>query len=130
MPNYSITCVSMGNPHAVVFVDDIKDLNIYKTGPLFENHPVFPEKVNTEFVQILNRDEAVMMVWERGAGKTLACGTGACAATIAGVLNNKLNRKVKIHLPGGTLFIEWQDADDHVIMSGPAEYVFKGEVTI
>lgn len=127
---FSITAVSMGNPHAVVFVDDLKRVDLDRLGPLFEGHPVFPEHVNTEFVQILNRNEIVMIVWERGAGKTLACGTGACAAVVAGVLNNKLDRKVLVHLPGGRLNIEWQESDEHVVMTGPAEEVFHGEIDL
>jgi diaminopimelate epimerase len=126
---YLVTAVSMGNPHAVIFVDDLTAIDIEKIGPKFEHHPLFPERTNTEFVQILSPNEAVLIVWERGSGETLACGTGACAVTVAGVLNQKLGRKALIHLPGGDLSIEWQD-DNHVMMTGPAELVFKGEITL
>ncbi|MCP4049715.1 MAG: diaminopimelate epimerase [bacterium] len=128
--NYIVTCLSMGNPHAVIFVNDLKTINIEELGPLFENNRLFPEKINTEFVQVVNRNEAIMIVWERGAGKTLACGTGACASVVAGVLNNKLDRKVLVHLPGGPLSIEWQESNNHIVMTGPAESVFKGEIPI
>jgi diaminopimelate epimerase len=124
---YAITCVSMGNPHAIVFVDDLASIDIDKIGPKFENHKLFPEKINTEFVQVINQDEIAMVAWERGAGKTLACGTGACAAVVACVINNKTNRKVLVHLPGGQLSIEWQESDEHIMLNGPAELVFKGE---
>ncbi len=128
--SYPVTAVSMGNPHAVIFVDNLKDIDIEKIGPKFEHHALFPERTNTEFVQVLAPNEAVMVVWERGSGETLACGTGACAVTVAGVLNGKLDRKSLIHLPGGDLSIEWQASDNHVMMTGPAVTVFKGEVTI
>jgi diaminopimelate epimerase len=128
--SFNITCVSMGNPHAVIFVDNLQDINLETLGPLFENHPIFPEKINTEFIQIKNRNEAFMLVWERGAGKTMACGTGACASVVAGVLNNKLNRKAKIHLPGGTLSVEWQETDDHIVLTGPSKNVFHGEIIL
>ena len=124
---YHLTCVSMGNPHAVIFMDAISEIEIESLGPQFESHSLFPEKTNTEFVQILNKQEAVMRVWERGAGETLACGTGACAVTVAGVLNGLLDRKVLVHLPGGQLSIEWLP-DGHVMMSGPATTVYTGEV--
>ncbi|MFC1753098.1 diaminopimelate epimerase [Thermoproteota archaeon] len=127
---FRITCVSMGNPHAVVFVEDLKTIDIPTLGPLFEKNERFPERVNTEFVQILNRQEAVTIVWERGAGETLACGTGACAVVAAGVLNNLLDRKVMVHLPGGSLPVEWQESDNHIMMSGPAELVFTGQIEI
>lgn len=125
---YHFTAVSMGNPHAIIFVDQLKSIDIKKIGPLFENHTYFPNKINVEFTQILNRQEAVVKVWERGAGETLACGTGACAVVVAGVLNQLLDRKVLIHLPGGDLRIEWQQTDDHIIMIGDAQNVFKGEI--
>ncbi len=124
---YEFTAVSMGNPHAVIFMDDIDALNLPEIGPQFETHPLFPQKTNTEFVKIISPKEAVMRVWERGAGETLACGTGACAILVAGVLTGKLERKAVIHLPGGPLEIEWQEGDNHVIMTGPAEHVFSGE---
>jgi diaminopimelate epimerase len=125
---FTFTAVSMGNPHAIFLVDDLKRLDIDKFGPLLENHPYFPNRTNVEFVQILSRNEAILIVWERGAGKTLACGTGACASVVAGILNQQLDRKVVMHLPGGDLSIEWQKSDDHVIMNGAAETVFKGEI--
>ena len=124
---YHVTCVSMGNPHAVIFMESVEDLDIEVVGPQFEGHRLFPERINTEFVQILNKQEAVMRVWERGAGETLACGTGACAVTVAGVLNGLLDRKVLVHLPGGDLIIEWLE-EGHVMMTGPATTVFTGEV--
>lgn len=124
---FIMTCVSMGNPHAVIFVPDLKELDIETLGPAFERHPRFPKGVNTEFVQVMSRSEAVMIVWERGAGETLACGTGACAVTVAGVLTGQLDRKALIHLPGGDLTIEWQESDNHVSMVGPAELVYRGE---
>lgn len=127
---FHVTAVSMGNPHAVIFVGNVEEIEIDKTGPLFEHHPLFPERTNTEFVSILNRDEARMRVWERGSGETLACGTGACAVAIAGVITNRLNRKSTIHLPGGDLQIEWLQTNNHVIMTGPAHHVFDGEINI
>lgn len=127
---FRFTDVSMGNPHAVVFVDDLKALDIDRLGPLFENNPRFPKRTNTEFTQVINRKEAVVIVWERGAGETLACGTGACATLVAGVLNNKLDRKATIHLPGGDLLIEWQESDNHIMMTGPATSVYKGEIQV
>jgi diaminopimelate epimerase len=127
---FEVTAVSMGNPHAVVFVPSTEDIEIDVVGPLFEHHALFPERTNTEFVQIVSRTEAIMRVWERGAGETLACGTGACAVAVAGILNGLLEPKVTVHLPGGDLLIEWQKGDNHVIMSGPAALVFKGELEI
>ena len=120
----------MGNPHAVVFVPDTKAIEIDVVGPLFERNTVFPERTNTEFVQVVSPSEAIMRVWERGAGETLACGTGACAVVVAGILNGLLAQKVTVHLPGGDLLIEWQQGDKHVIMSGPAVLVFKGEIDL
>ncbi len=127
---YEMTCVSMGNPHAVVYVDDTDVLEIEKTGPYFEKHEAFPESVNTEFVQILDRNTVKMRVWERGSGETLACGTGACATVVAGVLNGVNDRAVTVKLLGGDLFIEWDENDGHVYMTGPAVTVFEGEVEI
>ncbi|MGE4170339.1 MAG: diaminopimelate epimerase [Candidatus Margulisiibacteriota bacterium] len=125
---FQFTGVSMGNPHAVVFVDDLTTIDLNRVGPLCEHHALFPERVNTEFVQINAYNDAVMLVWERGSGATLACGTGACAVVVAGVLGGKLNRKSTVHLPGGDLYIDWQADDNHVMMTGPADTVFKGEV--
>ena len=126
---FKISCVSMGNPHCIIFVDDVKSIPVDKIGPKIENHPLFPEKTNVEFIQVLNRKEINFRVWERGVGETLACGTGACASLVAGVLNKKTDRKATIHLPGGDLDILWAD-DEHVYMTGPAELVFKGEIEI
>ena len=125
---FMVTCVSMGNPHAVVFVDDTKSLDIRKYGPVFETHPAFPEQVNTEFVQVISRNEINMRVWERGSGETLACGTGTCASVVACVLNGKTDEKVTVHLLGGDLFIEYNRDNGAVWMTGPAEIVFDGEI--
>ena len=126
---FKVTCVSMGNPHCIVFVDDVQSIQVDEIGPKIENHPLFPEKTNVEFIQILNKQEINFRVWERGVGETLACGTGACAALVASVLNKKTDRKATIHLPGGDLDIRWAD-DEHIYMTGPAELVFKGEMEI
>lgn len=125
---FMVTCVSMGNPHAVVFVDDTKSLDIRKYGPVFETHPAFPEQVNTEFVQVISRNEINMRVWERGSGETLACGTGTCASVVACVLNGKTDEKVTVHLLGGDLFIEYNRDNGTVWMTGSAEIVFDGEI--
>ena len=119
----------MGNPHCIVFVDDVQSIPVEEIGPKIENHPLFPEKTNVEFIQVLNKQEINFRVWERGAGETLACGTGACAALVAAVLNKKTDREAIIHLLGGDLDIHWAD-DGHVYMTGPAELVFKGEMEI
>ena len=126
---FKITCVSMGNPHCVTFVNDVQSISVDEIGPKIENHPLFPEKTNVEFIQVLNRKEINFRVWERGAGETLACGTGACAALVAAVLNKKTDRKATIHLPGGDLDVRWTD-DGNIYMTGPAELVFKGEMEI
>ncbi len=128
---YRITCVSMGNPHCVVFTDkDLKELDLAKTGPLFENHPAFPDRVNTEFIRIKNRTELDMRVWERGSGETMACGTGACASFVAGVLKGVLERKAKVNLIGGELEIRWSGEDGCIYMTGPAETVFEGKAQV
>ena len=127
---YRITCVSMGNPHCVVFVDDTEKLDLPEIGPLFETHPMFPDRVNTEFVQVLGTGELKMRVWERGSGETLACGTGACAAAVAAALNRYAGQRVKIHLRGGDLLIRREDKTDEIFLSGPAEFVFDGAVEI
>lgn len=124
---WRMTCVSMGNPHAVVFVPKVSDLPLEQLGPKFENHSLFPKRVNTEFVEILGRDEISMRVWERGSGETLACGTGACASVMAAILNGLTEDKVKVHLLGGELLIEYDRAADHIFMTGPAVTVFEGE---
>lgn len=123
---FKITAVSMGNPHAVVFMDSLDSLDIEKLGPKFENHHVFPRRTNTEFVQVLARDRIRMRVWERGAGETMACGTGACAAVVACVLNNLTERSVIVELLGGKLLINWDEASNHIFMKGPAVTVFEG----
>ena len=116
----------MGNPHAVVFVDDTKQLEIEEVGPYFENHKVFPKRTNTEFVQVVSREEAIMRVWERGSAETWACGTGTCATVVACILNGLTDRKVLVHLLGGDLVIEWDEQTNHVFMTGPATEVFSG----
>ena len=126
---FKITCVSMGNPHCITFVNDVQSISVEEIGPKIENHSLFPEKTNVEFIQVLNKQEINFRVWERGVGETLACGTGACAALAAAVLNNKTDRKATIHLPGGDLDILWAD-DGYIYMTGPAELVFRGEMTI
>ncbi len=125
---YRITCVNMGNPHAVVFLDQVKDLDLEKLGPKFENHPAFPSRINTEFIKVLDRSNLEMRVWERGSGETLACGTGACAAAVAAMLNGHCERKVTVHLLGGDLEIFWDPADNCVYMTGPAATVFEGRL--
>jgi diaminopimelate epimerase len=125
---YAVTCVSMGNPHCVVLVDDVEGLQLAEIGPRFEHHPFFPKRVNTEFVRVIGRHELRMRVWERGSGETAACGTGACASLVAAVLNGKSDRRATVHLNGGDLDIEWQGTDNHVLMTGPAEEVFSGEI--
>ncbi len=127
---YHLTSVSMGNPHAVIFQQNIDDLPIENIGRKIENNPAFPNKTNVEFVEIQSRNHARMRVWERGAGETQACGTGACAVLVAGVLNNLLSRKATITLPGGDLEIEWNQKDNHVYMTGDAVHVFNGEFSI
>lgn len=128
---YDVTCVSMGNPHCVLFVDDVKSLDLEKIGPKFENHGMFPDRINTEFIHIISETEFDMRVWERGSGETLACGTGACASAVASVLNGfcKRNEEIKVNLIGGTLYINWTDGGN-VYMTGPAEKVCDGEIEI
>ncbi len=128
---YRMTCVSMGNPHAVVFLDeDVKDLDIEKIGPKFENHERFPKRTNTEFMNVLDRHTMSMRVWERGSGETLACGTGTCASVVAAVLNGFTERDVLVHLLGGDLEIHWDEKDNHVYMTGSATTVFDGEIDL
>ena len=125
---YRMTCVSMGNPNAVIFVDeDVKNLPLEKIGPSFENHTCFPKRVNTEFVRVIDRHTAEMRVWERGSGETLACGTGTCAVAVACVLNGLTEDAITVHLLGGDLYIEWDREKNTVYMTGPAEAVFDGE---
>ena len=127
---YRMTCVSMGNPHAVVFVDSTADFPLEQIGPHFENHERFPRRTNTEFVEILSRNEAKMRVWERGSAETWACGTGTCATVMACILNKKTDNKVLVHLRGGDLTIEYIPETNHVFMTGPATEVFSGEIDI
>ena len=126
---YAVTCVSMGNPHCVLYTDDVHALDLPRIGPKFENHAMFPDRINTEFVHIVSETEFDMRVWERGSGETLACGTGACAATVASILNGycKRDTEIKVNLLGGTLYINWT-ADGDVYMTGPAETVCTGEI--
>ncbi len=127
--DYEITCVSMGNPHCVVFHNNIHKLNLQKIGPLFENHEMFPQRINTEFVEIIDKNNLKMRVWERGSGETLACGTGACAVAVASVINGicSKNEEIKIHTKGGVLTVKWHE-DNNVYLSGEAVKVFDGEV--
>ncbi|MEZ3436897.1 MAG: diaminopimelate epimerase [Lachnospiraceae bacterium] len=127
---YHITGVSMGNPHAVVFVEDVEELEIEKIGPWFENHKRFPRRINTEFVEVLDRNTVKMRVWERGAGETMACGTGACAVTAACILNSLTENQVTVRLKGGELQIEWDRQKDRIYMTGPAVTVFDGEIDL
>ena len=127
---YHITAVSMGNPHGVVFVDSVADIDIEKIGPKFENHPMFPDRVNTEFIELVDDKTIKMRVWERGAGETLACGTGACASAYASYLNKKTGKKVLVHLLGGDLQIEYDEEKDTIFMTGPATTVFDGEIDL
>ena len=127
---WNITCISMGNPHAVFFVDDTKSLDLEAMGPSFENHAIFPEQVNTEFVHVIDRKTVDMRVWERGSGETFACGTGACATAFACILNGKTDDQVLVHLVGGDLLIEYDRDTNHIFMTGPATEVFSGEIDI
>ena len=127
---YHMTCVSMGNPHAIIFMNNVKDLDITAIGPYFENHTVFPKRTNTEFVEVLDRNTVNMRVWERGSDETLACGTGACATTVACILNDKTENEVTVHLLGGDLKIRWDREANQVYMTGPATVVFDGEITL
>lgn len=127
---WRMTCVSMGNPHAVVFVDDVENFELEKYGPHFENHERFPKRTNTEFVNVVSRTEAYMRVWERGSAETWACGTGTCATVMACILNGKTDNKVLVHLRGGDLTIEYDEKTNHVFMTGPATEVFNGEVVL
>ena len=124
------TCVSMGNPHAVTFVEDTGAAAVETVGPLFEKHPAFPQRANVEFIQRVDGQTLKMRVWERGSGETLACGTGACASVVAAVTNGLCGREATVKLLGGDLRIRWDEADDHVYMTGPAEFVFDGEITL
>jgi diaminopimelate epimerase len=126
---FRITCVSMGNPHCIIYVDDLDNFPVSTYGPLIENSPLFPRRTNVEFIQIISRTEVKQRTWERGAGETLACGTGASAVCVAGVLNNVTDRKILNHLTGGDLELEWVE-NGPVFMTGPATEVFNGEITL
>lgn len=126
---FRITCVSMGNPHCVIFVDKVAKFAVGRYGPVLEHHSLFPRRMNVEFVERVNPREVRMRTWERGTGETAACGSGACAAVVAGVLNSRIERKSRVHLLGGELDIEWA-ADDHVFLTGPAEEVYRGTVAL
>lgn len=125
---YQMTCVSMGNPHAVVFVDAVDKFPLETVGPLFEHHVMFPNRANAEFIEVLNRKEVNMRVWERGTGETLACGTGACASTVACILNHKTEDEITLHLLGGDLKVAWDREKNKIYMTGPARVVFDGEI--
>ncbi len=127
---YNVTCVSMGNPHAVTYIDNVADFPLEIIGPKMEVHSLYPKKINSEFVEVIDTDTLKMRVWERGAGETLACGTGACAVLVASVLNGLCKRKATVKLPGGDLIIEWNAEDNRVYMTGPAIKVFEGTIDI
>ncbi|MBI5789457.1 MAG: diaminopimelate epimerase [Candidatus Schekmanbacteria bacterium] len=127
---FPVTCVSMGNPHCVIFVENVRDFPVTRYGSLIENHPLFPQRTNVEFIEIINEHELKMRVWERGSGETPACGTGACASVVASVLRGKTQRKVTVNLPGGPLFIHWSKQDNRVYMRGPAVTVFSGQIEV
>ncbi|MCP4135605.1 MAG: diaminopimelate epimerase [bacterium] len=124
---FKITAVSMGNPHAVIFVEDIDNFPVEKYGPIIENHDSFPHRTNVEFVKVINEKEVIQRTWERGSGETLSCGTGASAVTVAGALTNRTSRKILIHLKGGDLTTKWNEMDDNVYLTGPAVEVFEGK---
>jgi len=127
---YKMTCVSMGNPHAVVFMDGVKELDIEAIGPFFENHERFPRRTNTEFVQIIDRSHVLMRVWERGTGETLACGTGCCATVVACILNGLTDNRVDVEVLGGHIEIEWNQEENLVYMTGPAKVSFDGSIEL
>lgn len=128
--SYELTLVSMGNPHAVVFVNDIEKIDIQKDGKMIENLSIFPNRINVEFIEVMDKENIKMRVWERGSGQTLACGTGACASTVAAYVNELTNSSVKVHLLGGELDIEYNTQDNHVYMTGPATTVFEGTINL
>ena len=127
---WKITCVSMGNPHAITYIDDVKNLEIEKIGPKFENHEIFSDRVNTEFVHVIDRNTVEMRVWERGSGETLACGTGACAVAVSSILNGLTEEEVTVKLLGGDLKIFWDRTENKVYMTGSATTVFDGEISL
>jgi len=124
---FAVTCVSMGNPHAVIYVDDVDGMDVERYGRALENSPLFPERTNVEFVQVVTRDRVRQRTWERGSGETLACGTGACAVCVAGVLTGRSAPRIEIELRGGTLLLEWPDEETSVVMTGPVANVFTGD---
>lgn len=124
---YQVSCVSMGNPHCIMFVDEVNDDWVHRVGPQIESHEAFPNRVNAEFIQVVSPNEFIMRVWERGSGETMACGTGACAVVVAGVLTGRMQRNVLAHLPGGDLQLEWSEQTDEVFMTGPAVEIFSGQ---
>lgn len=129
--SYDITCVSMGNPHCITFIEeDVRDFPLEEVGPVFEKHELFPERVNTEFINVIDKDHLRMRVWERGSGETLACGTGACAVAVASYLNGFTGRSVDIELLGGHLEVVYDEKTNHVFMTGPATEVFSGEINL
>ena len=128
--DWYLTCISMGNPHAVTFVDDTRSLNLPEIGPKFEFNKIFPNRTNTEFIKVISRNEIEMRVWERGSGETLACGTGACASAYAAMLNGLADDEVRVHLLGGDLIIKYDKDTNHIFMTGPCETVFSGSITI
>ncbi len=123
-----ITAVSMGNPHAVIFVNDLNTYPVEKIGPEVENHPIFPNRTNVEFVEVINKGKLKVRVWERGVGETLACGTGACASLVAAVLNHRTEKRAEVHLAGGMLTVEW--SNNNIFLTGPAEEVFNGVIEL
>jgi diaminopimelate epimerase len=125
--SFRVTCISMGNPHCVIFVNEIADDLVLGIGPKIEKHPAFANRTNVEFVRVNNPDDVTVRVWERGSGETLACGTGACAVAVAGVITGRTKRQIGAHLPGGDLRLNWSEADNHVYLTGPAVEVFSGE---
>ena len=127
---WHVTTISMGNPHCITFVPDVAAIDLAQIGPQFEHHPVFPKRTNTEFIEVVNRNYLKMRVWERGAGATLACGTGACASVVAAVLNDLADRTCTVNLPGGDLRIQWDETSNHILMTGPAVLSFVGEKAI
>jgi diaminopimelate epimerase len=123
---FTITSVSMGNPHVIIFVEDVEDFPVEKYGPLIENHDLFPQRTNVEFVQIVDKQNVIQRTWERGTGETLSCGTGAAAVTVASVLSEKTSRKLHVKLRGGELNIEWNEKNDHIYLTGPTVEIFEG----
>ena len=127
---YRLTCLSMGNPHAVTFTDRVDELDLAALGPYFEKHTLFPDRINTEFVKVIDKSNLRMRVWERGSGETMACGSGACAALVAAVLTGRCGRRAMVHLNGGELLIEWPSDQASVMMTGPAAFVFDGQIDL